>query len=72
MPDFTYTVVSAGGANTGQGGIMPTPPSAQGMPPAWLSYVTVDDADTTAQQAEKLGGKTWCHRVISPKWAASP
>jgi predicted enzyme related to lactoylglutathione lyase len=24
MPEFTYTVVSAGGANTGQGGIMPT------------------------------------------------
>jgi predicted enzyme related to lactoylglutathione lyase len=57
MPEFTYTVVSAGGANTGQGGIMPTPPSAQGMPPAWISYVTVDNVDTTAKQADELGGK---------------
>jgi uncharacterized protein len=57
MPEFTYTVVNAGGANTGQGGIMPLPPSAKGMPPAWISYVTVDNADTTAKQAEKLGGK---------------
>jgi predicted enzyme related to lactoylglutathione lyase len=36
---------------------MPLPPGAQGMPPAWISYVTVDDTDATAQQAEKLGGK---------------
>jgi predicted enzyme related to lactoylglutathione lyase len=57
MPDFTYTVVSAGGTNTGQGGIMPVPPSAQGMPPAWISYVTVDNADATVKLAEKLGGK---------------
>jgi uncharacterized protein len=57
MPDFTYTVVSAGGATTGQGGIMPAPSPAQGMPPAWLSYVTVDNADATAKMAEKLGGK---------------
>jgi len=57
MPDFTYTVVSAGGAGTGQGGIMPIPPGATGMPPAWVSYVTVDSADATAKLAEKLGGK---------------
>jgi uncharacterized protein len=57
MPGFTYTVVSAGGVHSGQGGIMPLPAGAQGMPPAWISYVTVDDADATAQQAEKLGGK---------------
>jgi predicted enzyme related to lactoylglutathione lyase len=57
MPDFIYTVVTAGGASGGQGGIMPIPPSAQGMPPAWISYVTVDNTDTTAHLAEKLGGK---------------
>jgi uncharacterized protein len=27
------------------------------MPPAWFSYVTVDDVDATAKQAEQLGGK---------------
>ena len=63
MPEFTYTVVSAGAASTGQGGIMPLPSSAKGMPPAWISYVTVDNADTTAEQAENLGGKI----VVPPR-----
>jgi predicted enzyme related to lactoylglutathione lyase len=57
MPEFTYTVVRPGGSETGQGGIMPIPPTAKGMPPAWISYVTVDNVDTTAKLAEKLGGK---------------
>jgi uncharacterized protein len=63
MPDFTYTVISAGGVGSGQGGIMPTPPAAKGMPPAWIGYVTVDNIDTTAQQVEKLGGKI----VVPPR-----
>jgi predicted enzyme related to lactoylglutathione lyase len=63
MPDFTYTVISAGGVGSGQGGIMPTPPAAKGMPPAWIGYVTVDHIDTTAQQVEKLGGKI----VVPPR-----
>ncbi|MBV8969185.1 MAG: VOC family protein [Verrucomicrobia bacterium] len=57
MPQFTYTVVTAKGEESGQGGIMPIPPNAQGMPPAWIGYVTVDDVDASAKQAEKLGGK---------------
>ena len=56
-PDFIYTVVKVSGADMGQGGIMPIPPHAQGMPPAWISYVTVDDVDASAKLAEKLGGK---------------
>lgn len=57
MPGMTYTVVKVGGDNTGVGGIMATPPEAQGMPPMWGAYVTVDDVDATAKTAEKLGGK---------------
>ena len=57
MPDFTYTVVRMGGADMGQGGIMPIPTHAKGMPPSWFSYVTVDNVDATAKQAEQLGGK---------------
>ncbi|MBV8329834.1 MAG: VOC family protein [Verrucomicrobia bacterium] len=57
MPEFVYTVVTAGGATSGQGGIMAIPPSSKGMPPAWVSYVTVDNVDNRASQAEKLGGK---------------
>jgi predicted enzyme related to lactoylglutathione lyase len=57
MPEFTYTIVKQSGADMGQGGIMAIPAHAKGMPPAWFSYVTVDDTDATAKQAEKLGGK---------------
>lgn len=33
-----------------------SPPPEQGTPPNWLSYVTVDDADATAEKAKELGG----------------
>jgi uncharacterized protein len=55
MEGMTYTVVSAG--DTGMGGIMTIPPEAQGMPPMWGAYVTVDNVDETAALATKLGGK---------------
>ena len=32
------------------------PPPDQGTPPNWLSYVTVEDADATAEKAKELGG----------------
>jgi uncharacterized protein len=55
MKDFTYTIVKAG--DTDVGGIMPIPSDAQGMPPTWGAYVTVDDVDAAAALSEKLGGK---------------
>jgi uncharacterized protein len=55
MPGMTYTIVKVGGQ--GIGGIMQIPKNAQGMPPMWGAYVTVDDVDQTAQAAQKLGGK---------------
>jgi predicted enzyme related to lactoylglutathione lyase len=55
MPGMTYTVVKAGGK--GIGGIMSIPKEAQGMPPRWGAYVTVDDVDLTARTAEQLGAK---------------
>ncbi len=55
MPEMVYTVVKAGGEEVG--GIMAMPPQAQGVPPAWGTYVTVDDVDETSKMAEKLGGK---------------
>jgi predicted enzyme related to lactoylglutathione lyase len=51
----TYTVISAGGEKIG--GIMHTPPGAEGMPPTWGSYITVDDVDARAAAVKKLGGK---------------
>jgi predicted enzyme related to lactoylglutathione lyase len=55
MEGVTYTVVSAGDKDVG--GIMKIPPHAQGMPPSWGCYVTVDDVDATARTAQELGGK---------------
>lgn len=37
-------------------GLMATQPEAQGMPPRWGVYVTVDDVDATLAQARALGG----------------
>ena len=53
--DMTYTVVKSG--EEGIGGIMPIPATAEGMPPQWGVYVTVDDVDATAKKAEELGAK---------------
>ena len=55
MPGMTYTVVKVGGK--GIGGIMTIPKEAQGTPPMWGTYVTVDDVDLTARTAEQLGAK---------------
>jgi uncharacterized protein len=63
MPDFTYSVVKMKGAEQGQGGIMPIPSPAAGMPPAWFPYVTVDNVDNVAKQATQLGGNV----VVGPK-----
>jgi predicted enzyme related to lactoylglutathione lyase len=54
MEGLTYTMVEAGGREVG--GMMSTPPEAQGMPPMWGSYVTVDDVDQIAERAAELGG----------------
>jgi predicted enzyme related to lactoylglutathione lyase len=55
MEEMKYTVVKVG--DEGVGGIMPIPPQAEGTPPNWGSYVTVDDVDATARKAEELGAK---------------
>ena len=55
MGDMNYTVVKAGDESIG--GLMPISPQAEGSPPNWGVYVTVDDVDATARKAEELGGK---------------
>ena len=54
MEGMTYTVVRAGGKEVG--GIMAVPPEAQGTPPHWGTYVTVDDVDVVAAKVPELGG----------------
>jgi len=53
MEGMTYTVVKAAGQE--MGGIMAIPPEAQGAPPNWGTYVTVDNVDDTVKTAQKLG-----------------
>lgn len=50
-----YHVIKVG--DTSIGGIVQTPPGAEGMPPMWGCYVTVDDVDKTAERCQALGGK---------------
>ncbi|MGK0442565.1 MAG: putative enzyme related to lactoylglutathione lyase [Pseudohongiellaceae bacterium] len=38
-------------------GLMQTPPEANGMPSMWGGYVTVDNVNESAKQADSLGGK---------------
>jgi len=56
LPDGSkYVLIKLNGKPVG--GIMKTPPQAQGVPPYWGLYVTVNDVDTAAQQVQELGGK---------------
>jgi len=65
MDEKTYHVIRSGDDETG--GIMEMPPPAEGHPPAWGAYVTVDDVDETARRAEELGGKIHLPPTDIPK-----
>ncbi len=53
--EMPYTLAKINGQEVA--GMMKTPPEAVGMPPMWGGYVTVDDVEASAKQAEALGGK---------------
>ena|SRR5215467_1831832 len=55
MPNGKYTTVQVG--DTSIAGLMKIPPEAQGTPPNWGCYVTVDDVDATCKRAQELGAK---------------
>jgi uncharacterized protein len=55
MGKSTYTVINVAGQ--GIGGITGVPPNAQGMPPTWGAYVTVDDVDAVVARVAGLGGR---------------
>jgi uncharacterized protein len=50
----TYSMAQVGGKDVAA--IAGQPEQMQGMPPFWMSYVTVEDADATAAKAKELGG----------------
>jgi uncharacterized protein len=51
-----YTLVRHAGRPAG--GIRPQSERERGMPPAWLPYFTVANAEESAGEAERLGGRT--------------
>jgi len=53
MEGMTYTVIKANGTETA--GLMAMPEQAQGAPPAWGLYITVDNVDETADKAAAAG-----------------
>lgn len=55
MEEMTYMVAKAGDEDVA--GIMQIPQDAEGAPPNWGAYVTVDNVDQTVRQAEELGGR---------------
>jgi predicted enzyme related to lactoylglutathione lyase len=57
MGPGTYSVIKVKGQSEGTAGLMATPPEAQGTPPMWSIYITVDDVDATAKLTQELGGK---------------
>ncbi len=62
MPGFTYHLASAGDDMVA--GLMDMPDDAPGMPPFWMLYFAVEDADKAAAQMEKAGARV--HRPVAP------
>ncbi len=56
-----YTIVKAGDKGIGGMMRMPDDMKAKGVPPNWMFYVGVHDADATVAKAQSLGG-----RVVVP------
>lgn len=57
FPGMDYTIWHAApGMGGGVGGLMAIPPEAQGMPPVWLGYISVDDVDAYAKKVTEAGG----------------
>jgi predicted enzyme related to lactoylglutathione lyase len=56
-PDVSYWMMQVGGRDVAGMSAMREEQLASGAPPAWLSYVTVEDADAVAARAAELGGE---------------
>lgn len=55
-PDNVYTMLMLEGKEVAALYEMSAEQQAQGIPPYWLSYITVDDVDASAERASALGG----------------
>src|SRR5438034_7160186 len=55
-PDMVYTMLTLDGKDVGALYKMSPEMTSQGIPPHWLSYVSVASVDETANKAKSLGG----------------
>jgi hypothetical protein len=55
-PDMVYTMLKQDGKDVGALYQMGSEMTSQGIPPNWLSYVSITSADETATKAKALGG----------------
>jgi uncharacterized protein len=55
-PGEVYTMFRLHGRDVGAAYTLRADQRAQGVPPNWLTYIAVDDADATATRASELGG----------------
>jgi predicted enzyme related to lactoylglutathione lyase len=51
-----YSMMSVGGKPVAAVGPQPQAQRDAGVPPAWQSYISVEDADATLERAKELGG----------------
>jgi predicted enzyme related to lactoylglutathione lyase len=56
-PDIVYTMLQIAGKDVAALYELDEEMQSQGIPPSWLSYVSVSSADDTAQKAKELGGR---------------
>ena len=54
-PDMVYTMLKLNGKDVGALYKMPAEMTSQGIPPNWLSYVSIKSADESAEKATSLG-----------------
>ena len=56
MPNGTYNIAKAPGAETPSGGMFQMPDEWGDMPPHWVAYICVDDVDAAVGKTEASGG----------------
>ena len=63
-PAGTYRMIRAGGEDAG--GINQITPEMGDMPPSWLVYFAVEDADASAAKVQELGGQLLMEAIDIP------
>ena len=64
-PDDVYTLLQIGGKDVAALYKMMKEQAQQGVPPNWMCYVTVENADETAKKAKSLGGTVITETVFA-------